>query len=379
MTVFGLALGMTYPLLSLILESRGVSADMIGINAAMMPIGILLFAPVIPVVTRRFGAHQVAITAAVGTVALLLGYKIFDDLASWFVLRLLHGILISTLFILSEAWIVSASGDRHRGRVVSAYAAVLSASFGAGPAIVGWIGIEGWTPFLIGAVVVALGLLPLTFVKIQHNVDSHNSNASGFMAFASKAPMLLAAVAAFAIFDVATLSLLPIYGLQSGLDLRGAANALTALIVGNVVLQFPIGWLADRFPRRIVLAGCAACTAALLALLPLTMGTLWMWPTLVVAGATGYGVYTVALSSLGDRFKGDELMQGSAAFALMWGIGALFGSVSSGWAMRGLGPHGLPALLTVVFVLLALSLVLRMRQVGVSEKSETTDSASAGS
>ena len=55
-SVFGLAFGMTYPLLSLILESRGVGTDMIGINAAMMPIGILLFSSTIPVATRRFGA-----------------------------------------------------------------------------------------------------------------------------------------------------------------------------------------------------------------------------------------------------------------------------------------------------------------------------------
>ena len=71
-TVFGLAFGMTYPLLSLILESRGVSPDMIGINSAMMPIGILLFSSVIPVATRRFGARVVGVTAALLTALLIL-------------------------------------------------------------------------------------------------------------------------------------------------------------------------------------------------------------------------------------------------------------------------------------------------------------------
>ncbi|WP_155253377.1 hypothetical protein [Bradyrhizobium japonicum] len=31
---------------------------------------------------------------------------------------------------------------------------------------------------------------------------------------------------------------------------------------GNVVLQVPVGWLADRLPRRRVLFGLAAATAA---------------------------------------------------------------------------------------------------------------------
>ncbi len=66
-TVFGFAFGMSFPLLSLILETRGVSSDMIGINSAMSPIGILLFSPVIPVLAKRFGSRNVAIAAAVVT------------------------------------------------------------------------------------------------------------------------------------------------------------------------------------------------------------------------------------------------------------------------------------------------------------------------
>jgi MFS family permease len=364
MSVFGLALGMTYPLLSLILASRGVTPDMIGINAAMMPIGILLFSPVIPLACRRFGPRAVAMGAAVATLCLLLAFKLFDNLAAWFVLRLLQGMSVSTLFILSEAWIVSFAGDAHRGKVVAIYAALLSATFGAGPAIIGWIGIEGWRPFLIGAAVLAVGILPIGLVRPPPAGPTGQDRAEGLLRFAGKAPMLLLAVAAFAVFDVAVLSLMPVYGLQLGLDLQTAANALTALIVGNVVLQFPIGWLADRFPRRAVLAGCATGTSVMLLLLPVVMGRPWMWPTLVLAGACAYGVYTVSLSALGDRFRGEELLQGSSAFALMWGLGALAGSVSSGWAMRGAGPHALPLLLAGVFALLALGVgirVLRLR------------------
>ena len=116
--------------------------------------------------------------------------------------------------------------------------------------------------------------------------------------------MLLASVLIFGIFDATTLSLLPVYGLRTGLNVTLAANALTALIVGNIVLQFPTGWLADKFPKRLVLGGCAFVTVVSSLLLPLVMATAWMWPILVITGACGYGVYTVALTSLGDRFDG---------------------------------------------------------------------------
>ena len=352
-TVFGFAFGMTYPLLSLILESRGVSSDMIGMNSAMMPIGILLFSSMIPVAAKRFGARKVAITAAIVTALVILAYKVFDTLAAWFLIRLLQGMTISTLFVLSEAWIVGSAGDLNRGKIVAIYASVLSASFGAGPLLISFIGIEGWTPFILGAVVIAVGVIPFIFIREDAHAEPEETHASGIIGFAPRAPMLLAAVGTFAVFDAASLSLFPVYGIQNGLDLAASANILTALILGNVLLQFPIGWLCDIFPHRFVLAGCALITSISLIFLPGLIDSGFKWPLLVLMGTTGYGVYTVSLAALGNRFSGIDLVNGAASFALVWGFGALIGSVSGGWAMLGFGPHGLPISLAFVYLMLA--------------------------
>lgn len=357
--VFGLAFGMTYPLLSLIMESRGISTTMIGINSAMMPIGILLFSSVIPYLSNRFGGRRIAAVAAVITSILIIGYKLFDSLEAWFVIRLLQGMSISTLFVLSEAWIVKFSGNTHRGKIIALYGAVLSASFGAGPALVSWIGIEGWAPFIVGAIVIVLGIFPVLLLKEDLTEPEDEARAAGIFEFAPKAPMLMACVFAFAILDAATLSLLPVYGRENGLTISTSALLLTALIVGNTVLQFPIGWLADKYPHRMVLGGCALTTVVMLIILPWVMASKWMWPVVIIAGAAGYGIYTVSLTSLGTRFSGIQLVNGSAAFAAMWGVGALIGSLSGGWSMTLFGGHGLPYHLAVVYCLLVVGLVLR--------------------
>ncbi len=358
-SVFGFALGMTYPLLSLLLEADGVSTNMIGINSAMMPIGILLFSPILPVLSKRFGSRVVAIAAAIITALLLLAYKAFDSLEAWFIIRLMQGMSVSTLFVLSEAWIVQYAGQAHRGKVVALYAAVLSASFGAGPALVGWIGIEGWLPFVIGAAVVILSVIPLAMVQEGTEDEIEETAVSGIFTFAAKAPILLAAVGIFAVFDAATLAFLPLYGLKIGLNLSTAALALTTLIVGNVILQLPIGWLADRFSKQTVLKMCALVSVIFAILLPYTGTSIWLWPVLVILGAAGYGVYTVSLADLGDRFQGNELVAGSAAFAVMWGVGALIGSISGGWAMSLFGPYGLPILVAFSYAALYTGILLR--------------------
>jgi len=185
------------------------------------------------------------------------------------------------------------------------------------------------------------------------------AGASSIISFLTRAPVLLAAVVVFAIFDAATLSLFPVYGLRTGLDLSTAALSLTALIAGNIILQLPIGWLADRYSKRMLIGACALTTVLLAALLPLVMATFWMWPVVTVLGVAGYGIYTVALADLGDRFSGHELVTGSTAFAVMWGFGALFGSVLGGWSMTLLGPHGLPIFFALAYTILAGGLIAR--------------------
>lgn len=362
-SVFGLAFGMSYPLLSLILEGRGVSSSMIGLNAAMGPLGIVIFSSAIPGFAKRFGARRLATTAALMVSVTLLCFRLFESLPAWFVLRFIQGIGMSILFALSEAWIVRFASDSNRGRVVAIYASTLSLSFGAGPMVLVWVGVDGWAPFAIGALVLALGIFPLRMVNDE--VDRHpvESEPAGFFRFAPKAPLLLAAVAVFAIFDAASISLFPVYGIRNDLTVTISAALVSALVLGNVLLQFPVGWLADRYPKRMIMIVCSVLTAVMLALLPVVINSPLKWPLLVLIGATGYGIYTVSLSSLGDRFKGDELINGSAAFATVWGCGALFGAATSGWSLNLFDSHGLPFFLALCFILLGLGLWLRRRAV----------------
>ena len=358
-TVFGLSFGMTYPLLSLLLELRGVPSNIIGLNAAMMPLGILVCSPLIPVLSARLGSRNLAILAAVLSAVFTLLYKVYDSVGFWFLLRFLQGMSIVVLFVLSEAWVVGYAGNRHRGKIVAFYASVLSASFGAGPALIGVIGVEGWTPFVLGSIVLLVGITPLFWLREQPGDADDTESSTSLLAFMPKAPMLIAAVGCFSIFDAATLSLLPVYGVRNGLSVSTASWALAALILGNMFLQLPIGWLADKYSPRNVLNGCAAITVVMTLLVPFVINTVWMWPVLIIAGAAGYGVYTTALKSLGDRFSGQELISGTAAFGAVWGIGALFGSILGGTALEASTVYGLPIMLAAVYAALVIGLLLK--------------------
>jgi MFS family permease len=357
--IFAVTMGLTYPLLALVLEAQGVDAALIGLNAAMTPLGLLAFSLVIPKVAQRFGAWQVVVASIALTGLVLLALGATRSLALWFLLRFLLGIGINGLYVVSETWINQLSTAKVRGRVMGLYATVLSGGFAAGPFTLSLTGPDGWAPFLIGAGA-AFASLPLLFLARRSLPAFADEQGPTLLRFLPLAPVLLTAVAILALFDQAVLSLLPIYALRHGLGEATAAAIVGVLAIGNVLLQYPIGWLSDRLSRRAVMIGCAVLAMAGSLALPFAItAPVALWPLLILWGAVAFGVFTVALAELGDRFTGALLLAGNAAFAFMWGIGGIIGPPVAGGAMRLLGPEGLPLTLAASFAALALLAALR--------------------
>jgi MFS family permease len=346
--VFAFSLGEMFPLLSLTMESWGVSSQTIGYNTAMAPVGILMAGLIIPKLSHKFGAKPVAVFMAMATGILFLAYPTFPTLLAWFPLRLLQGIFVATLFALSEAWVLSNATGASRGRVVGIYATCISATFGVGPAVVGWTGIHGYLPFVIGAAILFLATIPISLVAKDAGGDDHTHTS--MLTFLPKAPLLLTAICVHAMFDGGMLGFLSVYSVRMGMTVEHAALTITALSLGNVFFQIPIGWIADRTSKRATMIVCFLLTALGLGLLPFAITTIWVWPLVLVTGASGFGIYTVGLAELGDRFKGPDLIAGTSAFSTMWGLGALTGSVLCGIAMDKFGPHGFPGVLCAIFV-----------------------------
>jgi MFS family permease len=371
-TVFGFTLGLMFPLLALIMEKQGVAADLIGYNTAMQPLGIVLSIFFIPVAIHNFGAKATAIGCAAITALVILAYPFAPVFWWWFGLRILHGFFVATLFAISEAWVVRFAEGPWRSRLLAIYTSVLALSFGSGPSIIALVGIDGALPFVIGASVLALAIIPMLFVR-NADVDEEDEKPPPVLRFVRCAPMLVFAVFIFAVIDAAFLGFLSVYGVKKGLSTETAALLLTVFVVGNTVLQFPMGWLADHYNKRALMVASVLATAIMAILIPMSFGTVWIWPVLAVGGAASAAIYTIALSELGDNFTGHDLTAGTACFSVTWGSGALVGALATGWALDIFGPEGMPGFLavflSVAFILFAATLPRHLRQAAAREKS----------
>ncbi len=342
--IMGITYGLTMPLMSLRLEARGIDSGLIGLNAAMAALGVVLMPPLIPMLLRQVGVRPFLLLNLVGTGMALLGLALTDWLPAWFVLRLILGACLAGLFVVSEAWINHLADDRSRGRVLGIYSSVLAAGFTIGPLLLQVTGVEGVLPFLAGLGFLAVAAIPLSLVGGEDPpLSGHPSR--GVLGFAAAAPIASSAALVFGAIEAGVLSLLPVYGVRSGLTPEGAAAMAAAIGLGNFAMQVPLGWLADRTNVRWMLVACALAGLAGAVALPFTVDTVLLWPVLFMAGGAMMGIYTLGLTLLGQRFRGPDLAAANGAFVVMYGLGALGGPALTGAAMDAIVPHGLPLVL----------------------------------
>jgi MFS family permease len=348
-TVFGLSVGQSGPLLPLLLEQRGTGTTLNGLNAGSTFIGVIIGPLLAPRLVRRFGVRNFLLVCFSLDIALFLAMKVFDSIAAWFVLRAVLGMVGSSIFTTGEAWISQLAGDAGRGRIIGIYAAALSAGFGAGPLILSLTGIEGWSPFLVNAAISALATLPLFGVGDASHGFGRERGASPLRMF-GRASAILGAVAVFGLFESALMALMPIWGVRSGLTERWAAATLSAVYFGSIVLQVLIGWLSDRTSRMAALRVCGAVgLVGAMVLVNIPPSPLVLFCLLFVWGGVASGIYPIALSMAGDRFRGGDLVSVNAAMIVAYGLGALMGPPAGGAAMDALDPQGLLWLFVVLF------------------------------
>jgi MFS family permease len=351
-SVFAIAQGLSYPLFTFLMQKQGMPPALIGLSAAMTPLGLIASAPFVPWLVQKVGATRIVVSCALaaGALFLLIGY--LQNGFAWFVLRFLVGVVIDPLYVLSEVWMLSLAPPSRRGRLMGIYTAIIGAGFAAGPFSLMLVGTTGWAPFAIGitAFLTCAACLSIVAPRLPSMFDDNgHTPLSGFV---RHAPALLLAVVVSSAFEQSAFALLPVYGASYEIPERILAALLATMVAGNVALQIPLGLLAERFTARAVMIACAVASLVGAALLPVLIETPAIWPMLFVLGAVSYGIYTMALIELGNRFSGAMLVTGNAAFGLMWGVGGIAGPPGAGSVMQFVGIQGLPVLLGALCVVL---------------------------
>lgn len=332
----------------------GASATLIGANTAVAGVASIVTVPFVPRLAARIGVVPLLLASLALGAASLLAFKLVFSVAWWFPIRFAFSAALGALFALSEYWINAAAPPDRRGLAVGLYATVLAAGFALGPVLLAWSGTSGWPPYLVGAVLFGLGALPLLLGRgLSPALDGESRRS--VWSFLTRAPALMLAPFVFGAVETGGFALLPVYGVRLGLSDERAAMLVSAVALGSVVLQVPLGLLSDRVDRRRLLIAASLAGAAGAGLIPVAANHgLALEALLLVWGGIGTALYTVALAELGSRFSGADLANGNAAFLVAYNLGLVVGPFLVGAAMDRSPAYGLAVSLAALFALYAI-------------------------
>jgi MFS family permease len=359
----GLIFGFQPPLIALVLSRAGASSFAIGAVTAVGAIAVILLGPLYPRAIARLGLKGSVVAGVASAAVLLLAMGLWPQVPVWMCLRFLGGCVLGLAWISSEIWMNIASDDASRGRVMGIYGTVFSIGVVSGPVLLEVTGTRGWGPFVCGAAFLVLTLWPLVRLPSSRREARPPAAFTGLARTAAFAPVVMIAALVAGLVESADLALLPLFGLHAGLSEHEALLLLTVFMIGNVLLQTPIGMLADRFGRRTVLAVCAALSVLGPLLLPVCIHTPAVLGVLLfVWGGTLYAFYSQGIALLGEEYPASEFAAANTAFVMVYCLGGVIGPSLGGFAMDAWPRGGLITLLSAAPALLLVGLSAKHRR-----------------
>ena len=333
----GIAFGLGYPLTAVVLEGRGEPSWVIGLAGAAPSLAILALLPILPLAVARIRPATAIILGCMCCAAAYGSLYFLESTWAWIALRFLMGATIALPWIVGETWVNHIADDSHRARVISFYAVSFFSGFALGPILLEHFGSDGPWAFVIGAGGALLAALPI-YIARDLAPDLAHEPATGLIGGMRLAPAAMAGAFLGGYLETSHFALLPNVAIAGGMDEATALRLLTALIVGGLLTQYTLGWLADRTSRKTLLVALGLIYAALIILLPLVLGTPRLALALIfILGTTVIGFYMLGLAMLGQEVEPSQLATANAAFILMYTSGGIVGPAISGVVMTG-GP-----------------------------------------
>ncbi len=345
----GVSIGAVVPLIALDLEARGYDAAAIGANAAMFPIGAVAFSFLVPRIIARLGLFAAIVVSITLSASGMLLFPLIDDYYAWCAIRLFIGCVGVIHWIASETWINLLARDASRSRVMAVYATVMAGGFVGGPLLLSVTGIDGWLPFAAVATASLCALIPVLLIRSAPPAMGEKLDFS-LPQIMRAVPMVMAAALVAGFVDASLFALIPVHQVRAGIDTQVAVLSLSVFMAGNLALQYPLGWIADHTSRRGAALGTAAVIVAGAAAYPFLLSGLGagFWAMMFVWGGVSWGMYTLGLALLGERFPSSQLAAANAAFVMVYEMGSIAGPVMSGAALDRWPVYGLPCAVGVV-------------------------------
>lgn len=315
---------------------EGFDAIFVGAMGTGYFIGFILGCRLTPWLVARVGHIRAFGAMAAMSACVTLGFVLVIDPISWIALRFAYGVMGAGLIMVVESWLNERAGAGQRGNVLAVYTLVYIGAQVMSQQLFLVIPAREATLFLIASMAVCLSLVPLAITTAQAPAPLRTAKLH-LRRLYDTSPVATMGCLAVGLANGAFWSLAPLFAQGIGLSTQTVGLLITAVILGNAVLQWPVGWLSDRMDRRYPILFCFLGAGCLGIALSFAQG---VWVILAVAavyGAFAQSVYALLVAHAGDLAHPDDFVSTSGGLLLLYGIGAFVGAMPAAALMDYFG------------------------------------------
>ncbi|HEP0645035.1 TPA: MFS transporter [Enterobacter hormaechei subsp. xiangfangensis] len=308
---------------------------------------------------KRFGFNRSYYLASLIFAVGCAGLGLMVGFWSWMVWRFIAGVGCAMIWVVVESALMCSGTSRNRGRLLAAYMMVYYVGTVLGQLMVSKLPTDLMSvlPWVTGMVLAAI--LPLLFTRIVNQNSEHQEATHVWpMLRLRQARLGVNGCIISGIVLGSLYGLMPLYLNHQGVSDSGIGFWMAVMVSAGIVGQWPIGRLADRFGRLLVLRvqvfvvimGCLAM-----------LSNAAMAPALFILGAAGFTLYPVAMAWACEKVEHHQLVAMNQALLLSYTIGSLLGPTFTAMLMQNYSDN-------LLFIMIAsvsfIYLLMLLRKVG---------------
>lgn len=354
-----LAIAVLNTLVPLWLAHEKLPTWQVGMVSSSFFTGNLLGTLVTGSLIKRFGFNRSYYLASLIFAAGCAGLGLMVGFWSWMAWRFIAGVGCAMIWVVVESALMCSGTSRNRGRLLAAYMMVYYVGTVLGQLMVSKLPTDLMSvlPWVTGMVLAAI--LPLLFTRIVNQNSEHQEATHVWpMLRLRQARLGVNGCIISGIVLGSLYGLMPLYLNHQGVSDSGIGFWMAVMVSAGIVGQWPIGRLADRFGRLLVLRvqvfvvilGCLAM-----------LSNAAMAPALFILGAAGFTLYPVAMAWACEKVEHHQLVAMNQALLLSYTIGSLLGPTFTAMLMQNYSDN-------LLFIMIAsvsfIYLLMLLRKVG---------------
>ncbi|WP_368183741.1 MFS transporter [Aestuariibius sp. HNIBRBA575] len=325
-------------------------------------VGFLGGSRMAPDMIRRVG--HVRVFAALGSMisAVLILYPTLAEPWAWTAGRVVIGFCFSGVYVTAESWLNNSATNETRGKALSLYMIVQMAGIVAAQFLLLTGDPSGYALFVLPSVLVSLAFAPI-LLTVSPTPAFDTTKPMQLRELMRASPLSSTGMILLGGVFAAQFGMSAIYATRIGLSVAQLSIFVSAIYMGALVAQYPIGWMSDRMDRRMLIIVVAALGAgsAIIGMFSSASFT-WLLISAAMLGGTSNPLYSLLIAYANDFLEHEDMAAASAGFVFVNGVGAIMGPILIGWIMDIYGPNGYWTFIAVLMALLAVYGLYRTSQ-----------------